>query len=76
MHKTETTPFVLIHTDLKIINEDSYGGNRYSATIVDDATRWKTILLLKQKSDFIAALGRWNSQFVFNLGYKIHRIRW
>jgi hypothetical protein len=73
--KSTTRPFQLIHMDVKVVNDQSYGKAKYLLLIVCDFTRWKVAIPINHKFDVIAHLERWHQQFVVPLGYKVSRIR-
>jgi hypothetical protein len=73
--KSSSRPFELLHMDIKDSTHTSYGGHRYFAVVVDDYTRWKSVLPLKKKSDLVSALRDWYPTTVSSHGFKTSRIR-
>jgi hypothetical protein len=73
--KSESTPYALIHMDIKIVNKATWGHNLHFVMIVDDATRYHHALLLKHKSDLHTVLLKWHQQEIRSRGYKVNRIR-
>ena len=49
-------PIEMLHSDIIVVNEPTRGGARYVLIVVDDYSRYVFAVLLKRKSDALAAL--------------------
>ena len=58
----------MVYFDLKVVNIESYGGCKYLLVIVDDWSRWKVSIPLKNKGDIEAAFKSGYHSFVRVLG--------
>ncbi|CAN0500258.1 unnamed protein product, partial [Discosporangium mesarthrocarpum] len=71
---TETragTPYCRICIDLTGPKPRTHGGNTYAMVIVDDASRYADIALLKKKNDAVGALRKWHKSTVIPAGVKV-----
>ncbi|CAN0456982.1 unnamed protein product, partial [Discosporangium mesarthrocarpum] len=71
---TETracSPLSRIFVDLTGPKPRTPGGNTYATVIVDDASRYANISLLKMKSDAVRALRRWYKSTAIPAGVKV-----
>jgi len=74
--KRSDAPFSRIAIDLKVsVGAPTFTGCTHLLIIVDDYTRWKEAIPLRQKSDLVDALTRWHDTFVVPLGHKTSFIR-
>lgn len=66
----------LVHSDLMgPIDFESFGGNRYVLTIIDDASRYVFIRLLKTKGEVLTVFKAWKSQVEKQTGKLLKRFR-
>ncbi|CAN0510010.1 unnamed protein product, partial [Discosporangium mesarthrocarpum] len=75
---TETragTPYSRIFIDLTGPKPRTHGGNTYAMVIVDDASRYAGISLLKKKNDAVEALRKWHKSTVIPAGVKVDFVR-
>ena len=73
--KRTIQPFKYVHIDIMTWGNPSYGGNKYSLHIVDDATNAYQSLPLKLKSDLPNALDTFHRRRVRPYGLKIDDIK-
>ncbi len=73
--KRSTTPYEVVHFDIKVANENDYKKHRYALVLVDDYTRYTHGILLRHKDDLVEELHKWHQQHVVRLGYKVKRFR-
>jgi hypothetical protein len=68
-------PYSYVHTDIKHMGNPSYGGSKYIANVVDDATNALHPLPLKQKSELTIALDTFHRRHIRPLGLKFDDIK-
>jgi hypothetical protein len=73
--KSSGRPYELLHIDIKIINERTYGGRTMAVIIVDDYSREKSCILLRSRDEIHVQLLRWYRTEVQSRGYTTSRIR-
>ena len=73
--KRTKKPWQYTHLDIMTWGNPSYGGNKYSLNIVDDATNAYQSLPLKAKSDLTSALDTFHRRRVRPYGLKIDDVK-
>ena len=70
------TPFYRVYTDVATLPTHTIGGSKYALLFVDEATRWRTVYFLKQKSEVSEKFRRYIQDIGCLVeGAKIKRIR-
>ncbi len=69
--KRSTSPYELVHFDIKTMDQECWGRFKYWVVLVDDYTRHSKVILLRHKDDLLEEIRRWHQQELVSAGYKV-----